>query len=65
MRLIDTDTGEFRVFTNHFQVPYAILSHTWDATGEQSYQEVCEIQVSYWKGNTVKTLVFWAKYIVK
>ncbi|EIW52001.1 HET-domain-containing protein [Trametes versicolor FP-101664 SS1] len=39
MRLIDTETGQFHVVSNEFQVPYAILSHTWDPQGEQTFQD--------------------------
>ena len=45
MRLIDTKTGMF-VETNDPQ-SYAILSHTWDPQGEQSYQEVREVQRTF------------------
>ncbi|PIL25312.1 hypothetical protein GSI_13201 [Ganoderma sinense ZZ0214-1] len=48
MRLIDTTTGEFVNFQDLEEIPpYAILSHTWDEKGEQSYQEVVEIQAKY------------------
>lgn len=51
MRLIDTETGFFVEFTDFSTVPpYAILSHTWDSKGEQTYQEVREIQESYKRG---------------
>lgn len=58
MRLIDTHTGDFRLVADHLQVPYAILSHTWSPEGEQSYRDVLNIQVSFWKRNTLKTLIF-------
>ena len=54
MRLIDTETGMF-IETNEPQ-PYAILSHTWDDQGEQSYQEVREIQRSFASRRGVRTL---------
>ncbi|KAI1790889.1 heterokaryon incompatibility protein-domain-containing protein [Ganoderma leucocontextum] len=45
MRLIDTETGFFVDFPDFSTAPpYAILSHTWDPKGEQTYQEVREIQ---------------------
>ncbi|TBU53257.1 hypothetical protein BD310DRAFT_164073 [Dichomitus squalens] len=48
MRLLNTYTGEFRDFPNHSEIPlYAILSHTWDPNGEQSYQDVRRIQDTY------------------
>ncbi|TFK86221.1 HET-domain-containing protein, partial [Polyporus arcularius HHB13444] len=40
MRLLDTCTGHFHEVENHFEVPYAILSHTWTPAGEQSFQDV-------------------------
>ncbi|RDX52459.1 hypothetical protein OH76DRAFT_1470383 [Lentinus brumalis] len=40
MRLLDTCTGHFHEVENHFEVPYAILSHTWIPVGEQSFQDV-------------------------
>lgn len=61
MRLIDTETGQFHVVSNEFQVPYAILSHTWDPQGEQTCQDVCEIQTSAWKGGAKNTVLFWLK----
>ncbi|KAL1948106.1 hypothetical protein VTO73DRAFT_12181 [Trametes versicolor] len=39
MRSIDTEIGQFHVVSNEFQVPYAILSHTWDPQGEQTFQD--------------------------
>ncbi|PIL25332.1 hypothetical protein GSI_13221 [Ganoderma sinense ZZ0214-1] len=48
MRLINTRTGEFEEFVDQANIPpYAILSHTWDPTGEQTYQEVVKIQEKY------------------
>lgn len=48
MRLIDTETGEFVDFVDPKRTPpYAILSHTWDKGGEQTYQEVVKIQEKY------------------
>lgn len=48
MRLIDTDNGDFVEFADLENIPpYAILSHTWEKTGEQSYQEVLKIQEKY------------------
>ena len=40
MRLLDTWTGLFHEVENHFEVTYAILSHTWTSAGEQSFQDV-------------------------
>ncbi|KAI1782606.1 heterokaryon incompatibility protein-domain-containing protein [Ganoderma leucocontextum] len=48
MRLLNTETGQFEDFASADDtVKYAILSHTWDANGEQSYQDVREIQKQY------------------
>ncbi|KAM5545461.1 hypothetical protein V8D89_000499 [Ganoderma adspersum] len=47
MRLLNTETGHFEEFVNADVVRYAILSHTWDTKGEQTYQEVREIQKQY------------------
>ncbi|EJF59911.1 HET-domain-containing protein, partial [Dichomitus squalens LYAD-421 SS1] len=55
MRLLDVDTGSFLYFTERDKTPpYAILSHTWDSAGEQTYQEVKDIQSSYLSDNTAK-----------
>ncbi|KAI0719767.1 hypothetical protein C8T65DRAFT_603217, partial [Cerioporus squamosus] len=32
--------SHFHEVENHFEVPYAILSHTWTSAGEQSFQDV-------------------------
>ncbi|KAM5545467.1 hypothetical protein V8D89_000505 [Ganoderma adspersum] len=47
MRLLNTETGHFEDFVSADVVKYAILSHTWDPKGEQTYQEVREIQKQY------------------
>lgn len=44
MRLIVTYTGQFVEINDPTKHVYAILSHTWDPEGEQSYREVREIQ---------------------
>ncbi|KAM5542165.1 hypothetical protein V8D89_004038 [Ganoderma adspersum] len=47
MRLLDTHTGQFvekDPRKERFYLTYAILSHTWDAYGEQTYQELKKIQ---------------------
>ncbi|RDX41100.1 HET-domain-containing protein [Lentinus brumalis] len=44
MRLIVTDTGQFVEINDPAKHIYAILSHTWDWEGEQSFREVREIQ---------------------
>ena len=46
MRLIDTHTGRV-IDRDSSAVAYAILSHTWDRTGEKTLQGVKEIQESY------------------
>ena len=56
MRLLDTKTGHFvekdpegcDVFGRpQARFKYAILSHTWDQDGEQTYGELREIQRRY------------------
>ena len=45
MRLLNTKTGRFEEFVDLKDAPpYAILSHTWDKEGEQSYEDVVKIQ---------------------
>ena len=44
MRLLDTRTLRFVEVSDPKAVPYAILSHTWDLLGEQSFQTVSDIQ---------------------
>ncbi|KAI1792774.1 HET-domain-containing protein [Ganoderma leucocontextum] len=46
MRLLDTHTGRFVEVHDPNSVEYAILSHTWDPTGEQSYHDVRRIHAS-------------------
>ncbi|KAI0649801.1 hypothetical protein C8Q79DRAFT_1006132 [Trametes meyenii] len=64
MRLLDTETGQFLNVLNHFAIPYAIFSHTWDLAGEQSYLDVRSIQTSVWKGHINETLSFWLSYLL-
>ena len=47
MRLLDTHTGHFVEVADISDTRYAILSHTWDAAGEQTYEEVREIQADH------------------
>ncbi|KAI0658051.1 hypothetical protein C8Q70DRAFT_198246 [Cubamyces menziesii] len=47
MRLLDTETGQFHEIANPTDELYAILSHTWNPEGEQSYQDLRNIQVTY------------------
>ncbi|PIL34421.1 hypothetical protein GSI_03196 [Ganoderma sinense ZZ0214-1] len=53
MRLLDTHTGQFvekdpsPVQVWREKVKYAILSHTWDADGEQTHKELMKIQKRY------------------
>ena len=47
MRLLDTVTGEFKEVNDTKGTPYAILSHVWNPQGEQTYDELRKIQVSY------------------
>ncbi len=45
MRLLDTEAGQFVDFPDVTRLPpYAILSHTWNSEGEQTYQDIKEIQ---------------------
>ena len=46
MRFLNTTTGEF-VDRNPGETKYAILSHTWDPAGEQTYTELKDIQRRY------------------
>lgn len=46
MRLLDTRTGQFRWVDDPRQVRYAILSHTWNNNGKQTYRDLIELQVS-------------------
>ncbi|TBU37097.1 hypothetical protein BD309DRAFT_905736 [Dichomitus squalens] len=46
MRFLDTRTGEF-IERDPKATKYAILSHTWDKEGEQSYKELRKIQKRY------------------
>ena len=47
MRLLDTRTGLFVFVHNPREIRYAIVSHTWDPAGEQTYQDVLEIHKDY------------------
>ena len=58
MRLLHTGTGQFVVLSNAHDIEYAILSHTWDQGGEQTYQEVERIQTS--PIFVFETLLVWA-----
>ncbi|KAI0767520.1 hypothetical protein C8Q74DRAFT_1204091, partial [Fomes fomentarius] len=44
MRLLDAKTGQFRFVHDPRSVRYAIISHTWSQEGEQTYQDMLEIQ---------------------
>ncbi|KAM5546187.1 hypothetical protein V8D89_000313 [Ganoderma adspersum] len=46
MRLLDTNTGQF-VEKDPEKTRYAVLSHTWDDKGEQTYEELKRIQRRY------------------
>ena len=51
MRFLDTWTGQFVERDPRDQeTRYAILSHTWDSKGEQTYQELRDIQRRYSPG---------------
>ncbi|TBU63537.1 heterokaryon incompatibility protein-domain-containing protein, partial [Dichomitus squalens] len=45
MRALNTVTGQFE-WIDPAQVEYAILSHTWDLSGEQEYNSVRDLQLS-------------------
>ena len=48
MRLLDTYTGQFvEKDPQNPNTVFAILSHTWDLDGEQSFQELSAIQKRY------------------
>ena len=47
MRFLDTTTCQF-VERDPKEVKYAILSHTWDKNGEQTFQELRQIQDKYY-----------------
>ncbi|KAM5546190.1 hypothetical protein V8D89_000316 [Ganoderma adspersum] len=49
MRVLDTYTGQFvEIDPRQRESPrYAILSHTWDTTGEQTYQALLKLQERY------------------
>ena len=44
MRLLDTKTGSQFVEKDPDETRYAILSHTWDKEGEQTYEQLRKIQ---------------------
>ena len=52
MRLLDTRTGQF-VEKDPEVTIYAILSHTWDAKGEQTYGGLKKIQWRHKLGSHV------------
>ena len=48
MRLLDTYTGQFvEKDPTNADTTYAILSHTWDSGGEQTYKEPKKIQMRH------------------
>ena len=58
MRLLDTHTGRFVNVHDPNSVEYAVLSHTWDPIGEQSYHDVLRIHTSlYFKVEAVTVFV--------
>ena len=51
MRLLDTETGQFvEKDPEARETVYAILSHTWDKGGEQTFEELKKIQWRYSRG---------------
>lgn len=64
MRLLDTETGLFFEVSDPVDVPYAILSHTWDGPNhEQTYQQVCAIQASYQSPSTLRIILSYLGYV--
>ena len=47
MRLLETETGQFAEFTDLTDLHYAILSHTWDPNGEQTYRELRKLRKAF------------------
>ena len=48
MRLLDTRTGQFvEKNPKDKETVYAILSHTWDSAGEQTFKQLETIQKRY------------------
>lgn len=47
MRLLETDTGQFAEFDDLTDLRYAILSHTWDPNGEQTYRELRKLHKNF------------------
>lgn len=43
IRLLETDSFRLASFLSTSVPPYAILSHTWDATGEVTFQDISDI----------------------
>ena len=62
MRLLNTLTGEFVDIPSHDKLPYAILSHTWDAAGEQTYQDVLRLQRAWLPTWGVRSVGLWVLY---
>ena len=58
MRVLDTETGRFAEIDPRGFTKYSILSHTWDPDGEQSYQDVREIQRAF--DRRIKATFLWA-----
>ena len=67
MRLLDTQTGQFAE-ANLEETRYAILSHTWDEEGEQTYESLKKIQRRYvnrrgdLKQGTLSSLRPWRRF---
>lgn len=59
MRFLDALTGDFREEPNHDWVTYAILSHTWDADGEQTYQDILRLQKSWLPTSGALSIFLW------
>ncbi|KAI0767526.1 heterokaryon incompatibility protein-domain-containing protein [Fomes fomentarius] len=59
MRFLDALTGDFREEPNHDWVTYAILSHTWDAEGEQTYQDILRLQKSWLSTSGGSSVFLW------
>ncbi|KAI1786222.1 HET-domain-containing protein [Ganoderma leucocontextum] len=60
MRVLDTTSGQFvDIDPGQWGTRYAILSHAWDPEGEQTYQELRDIQKRYVPGNHQGGVHWW------
>ena len=59
MRLLDTKSGLFVEISDPRVASYAILSHVWDPSGEQTYQDLRRIQQSFLPVTGTKATLLW------